>query len=76
MMTEIKFEPRIVIPGDAITEVDAVPDSAPVVLGPGLYRAGDGEGVAANRAGVLMHKRAAQDTNAADVFWVDSHSKR
>ena len=75
-MTEVKFEPRIVVPGDVITEVDSVPDSAPVVLGPGLYRGGDGERVAANRAGVLRHKRAAQDTVAADVFWVDSHSKR
>ena len=75
-MTEVKFEPRIVIPGDSITEVDSVADSAPVVLGPGLYRAGDGERVAANRAGVLRHKRAAQDAVAADVFWVDSHSKR
>lgn len=74
-MTESKFEPRIVIPGDAVTEVDSVPDSAPVVLGPGLYR-GDGERVAANRAGVLRHKRAAQDASAAEVFWVDSHSKR
>ena len=75
-MTEMKFEPRIVIPGDAVTEVDSVPGSAAVVLGPGLYR-GDGERVAANRAGVLRHKRAgAQDAAAANVFWVDSHSKR
>jgi len=74
-MAEIKFESRIVIPGDAITEVNSMHDSAPVVLGPGLYR-GDGERVAANRAGVLRHKRAAQEALSADVFWVDSHSKR
>ena len=74
-MAEMKFESRIVIPGDAITEVNSMPDSVPVVLGPGLYR-GDGERVAANRAGVLRHKRAAQEALSANVFWVDSHSKR
>ena len=61
---------RLVIPGDAIDEVQNISDDIKVIVGPGLTR--EGSQVFSSRCGILRQKT---NTKVA-VFWVDCHSKR
>ena len=69
------FEPRIVIPGDLVSEIsemDTDRDSLKaVILGPGLLR-GEGASVKVSKPGVLRSK---DHKDGAAFYWVDSHSR-
>lgn len=61
-------EPRLVMPGDVITEAhELAKKNSKVILGPGVQRNGDQ--VFACKPGILRHKEP-------HTFWVDSFQKR
>lgn len=70
------FKPKIVIPGDMISEIPPDNDDfsedkkGGIVLGPGLSR--EGTTVYATKCGVLRKKKPLSH----DIYWVDTHSKR
>ncbi|CAD7085765.1 unnamed protein product [Hermetia illucens] len=57
----------VLVPGEAVSEIEEVAKTKKVVLGPGLRRTNDS--VLACKAGVLCKK-------APNMFWIDSYQRR